>query len=153
MFFRYAFVVQGMRYVLKDQLLQKKSAVRDLGVIHYSKLLFDNHIETIVKKASKVLGFVLRTGCLDKVTSLRSETISKFVIVQRYQKQFGWQCNIAEAIVMANCLSVKKRYFVYSHRKFWVSVSQEVSDRWWHKMCHQLTNVAGYSGIPPNDNE
>jgi hypothetical protein len=47
-------------------------------------------------------------GGLDKVTSLRSEMISKSLSSQRYPKQFGRQCYIVVAIVMVNCLNVKK---------------------------------------------
>jgi hypothetical protein len=64
---------------------------------------------------------------LDKETSLRSETISKFVIVSRYQKQFGRQCHIVVAIIMVNCLNVKN-YILSIASENAVSVSQEVSD-------------------------
>lgn len=48
-------------YTLKRQALVRSYAIRDLGVVHDSKLLFDEHIDSIVNKASKLLGFVMRT--------------------------------------------------------------------------------------------
>lgn len=47
-------------YSLKNQILLKVDEVRDLGVLHDSKLIFDKHIAFIVKKASKSLGFIMR---------------------------------------------------------------------------------------------
>lgn len=49
-------------YTLKDHSLQKVDEIRDLGVTHDSKLLFDTHINNIVKKASKNLGFIMRSS-------------------------------------------------------------------------------------------
>lgn len=49
-------------YKLKDQILQQTHVVRDLGVIQDSKLLFDEHISHIVAKASKALGFIMRSS-------------------------------------------------------------------------------------------
>jgi hypothetical protein len=56
-----------------------------------------------------------------------SEAISKFVIVS-YRKQYGRQCYIVEAIVMVNCLNVKKYILSIVSEYFAVSISQEVSD-------------------------
>lgn len=47
-------------YTLQGQALSRYSSMRDLGVIHDSKLLFDEHVEKIVSKASKALGFIMR---------------------------------------------------------------------------------------------
>ena len=49
-------------YRLKATRLQRDNTTRDLGVYHDSKLLFDTHIDKIVKKASRALGFVMRTS-------------------------------------------------------------------------------------------
>lgn len=48
-------------YTMNNQLISKLNSIRDLGVIIDSKLLFDQHVNSIVKKASKTLGFILRT--------------------------------------------------------------------------------------------
>lgn len=47
-------------YRLAGQVLQRESEVRDLGVFHDSKLIYDTHISTIVSKAHKALGFIKR---------------------------------------------------------------------------------------------
>lgn len=49
-------------YSLKNQTLQRSHVIRDLGVIHDSKLLFDEHITHIVTKAYKALGFLMRSS-------------------------------------------------------------------------------------------
>lgn len=36
--------------------------MRDLGVTHDSKLLLDKYVDCIVKKASKALGFLMRSS-------------------------------------------------------------------------------------------
>lgn len=47
-------------YTLKNSSLSRVSFIRDLGVTFDSKLLFNNHVNDVVSKASKALGFVLR---------------------------------------------------------------------------------------------
>lgn len=54
--------VLNYNYTLKGELLQRESSIRDLGVLHDSKLLFDAHIDAITAKAYKALGFVLRSS-------------------------------------------------------------------------------------------
>ncbi|KAL0870443.1 hypothetical protein ABMA27_005440 [Loxostege sticticalis] len=48
-------------YTLKAHSLTHVDHIRDLGVIHDSKLLFDKHVDSIVNKASKALGFLIRS--------------------------------------------------------------------------------------------
>lgn len=49
-------------YNLLNTRLKKADDVKDLGVIHDGKLVFDKHIDNIVRKASKALGFIMRTS-------------------------------------------------------------------------------------------
>ncbi|KAG7295979.1 hypothetical protein JYU34_021071 [Plutella xylostella] len=49
-------------YMLQNQSLTSVSEIRDLGVVHDSKLLFDSHIDSIITKASKALGFLIRSS-------------------------------------------------------------------------------------------
>lgn len=49
-------------YMLKGEALVREAEVRDLGVYHDSKLLFDGHIDSIVNRAYRALGFVLRVS-------------------------------------------------------------------------------------------
>ncbi|CAH2269241.1 jg19198 [Pararge aegeria aegeria] len=53
-------------YILKHQNLNRTDIIRDLGVLLDTKLIFDYHIDAIVTKAFKALGFIIRTtvaGC------------------------------------------------------------------------------------------
>ncbi|CAK1580211.1 unnamed protein product [Parnassius mnemosyne] len=47
-------------YHIGGQSLSRDDSVRDLGVIHDSKLLFDKHIENIIGRSTRALGFVMR---------------------------------------------------------------------------------------------
>ncbi|XP_048487187.1 uncharacterized protein LOC125490855 [Plutella xylostella] len=49
-------------YTIKGQNLARALSSRDLGVTYDSKLLFDQHIDHIVSKASKSLGFIMRAS-------------------------------------------------------------------------------------------
>lgn len=51
----------NFNYILNNQLISRLHSIRDLGVIVDDKLLFDQHVNSIVTKASKALGFILRT--------------------------------------------------------------------------------------------
>lgn len=53
--------VLNTHYLLRDHLLNKVNGIRDLGVFEDSKVMFDQHIENIVKRASKSLGFIIRS--------------------------------------------------------------------------------------------
>jgi ribonucleases P/MRP protein subunit RPP40 len=46
-------------YKLKGTRLKRDSVGRDLGVYHDSKLLFNVHIDNVISKASRALGFVM----------------------------------------------------------------------------------------------
>lgn len=47
-------------YKLSQTTINRVSVIKDLGVKFDSKLLFDSHIEEIVDKAAKALGFIFR---------------------------------------------------------------------------------------------
>lgn len=47
-------------YHIGSDAIQKVDGIRDLGVLFDSKLTFIPHIETVIKKASRMLGFVSR---------------------------------------------------------------------------------------------
>lgn len=50
------------RYTLKGACLERVNVVKDLGVLLDSKLLFDHHVNHIVDKAHRTLGFILRAS-------------------------------------------------------------------------------------------
>lgn len=49
-------------YSIGNSVLPRESLIRDLGVLHDSKLLFNGHVENIINRAYKALGFVMRTS-------------------------------------------------------------------------------------------
>lgn len=49
-------------YLINNTKISKVNSVRDLGIIVDSKLIFSQHIEAIVNKAYKNLGFILRVS-------------------------------------------------------------------------------------------
>lgn len=49
-------------YKIYGTSLTRVNNIRDLGITFDSKLLFDTHIDNIVRKASKALGFILRVS-------------------------------------------------------------------------------------------
>lgn len=50
------------KYFIKRHELEQVDSVRDLGVIHDSKLTYERHVDHIVKKAYRTMGFVLRAS-------------------------------------------------------------------------------------------
>lgn len=49
-------------YIIRNLMISKINVIKDLGVFHDNKLLFDTHIDHIIKKANKALGFVMRSS-------------------------------------------------------------------------------------------
>lgn len=49
-------------YKIDEQLLEEVNCIRDLGVLLDAKLTFVPHMENIIGRSSKVLGFVIRNG-------------------------------------------------------------------------------------------
>lgn len=52
----------GHNYTISNKVLNRVTQIRDLGVIMDSKLSFIPHIENVVTKSFKQLGFILRVG-------------------------------------------------------------------------------------------
>ncbi|KAL0822801.1 hypothetical protein ABMA28_004807 [Loxostege sticticalis] len=48
-------------YTLRGTRLQNLTEVRDLGVIHDSKLTYELHVDSVVKRANRTLGFIMRS--------------------------------------------------------------------------------------------
>ncbi|KAL0820084.1 hypothetical protein ABMA28_006029 [Loxostege sticticalis] len=48
-------------YTLKGMGLKNVDEIHDLGVTHDSKLTYETHVEQIVKKATRTLGFIMRS--------------------------------------------------------------------------------------------
>lgn len=65
-------VVLTTTYTLSGQTLTRCDIIRDLGVHHDNKLTFEAHIDTIVKKAYKLLGFIMRLSkCFKNAKTLK----------------------------------------------------------------------------------
>lgn len=59
-------------YIFGDQVLPRTNCIRDLGVYHDSKLTFELHVDAIVAKASKALGFIMRLSkCFTQAKTLK----------------------------------------------------------------------------------
>ncbi|CAH2106212.1 unnamed protein product [Euphydryas editha] len=69
-------------YKINDQLISRCSVVRDLGIFHDSKLIFDEHVDNIVAKASKALGFIMR--CSTGFTKAKTLKILYCTFVQSH---------------------------------------------------------------------
>ncbi|KAL0860199.1 hypothetical protein ABMA27_010506 [Loxostege sticticalis] len=50
------------KYAIDNHILKRVHNTKDLGVIHDDKLLFDKHIESIISRANRALGFVIRSS-------------------------------------------------------------------------------------------
>ena len=49
-------------YFINGHKLECVDSFKDLGVIFDSKMKFDEHIDHVINKANRMLGFVMRTG-------------------------------------------------------------------------------------------
>lgn len=59
-------------YTLGGQVLPRSDSIRDLGVHHDSKLTFESHVDAIVAKASRSLGFIMRLSkCFTQAKTLK----------------------------------------------------------------------------------
>ncbi|KAJ8712619.1 hypothetical protein PYW07_005461 [Mythimna separata] len=112
-------------YHVGSDVIQEVSQVRDLGVNFDSQLTFVPHVESIIKKASKMLGFVIRniTGFRRSSTKiLLYNSIVRSVLeycstiwrphyathnlrLERIQKRFLWH------LAFANGISKRKRSY------------------------------------------
>ncbi|KAL0828964.1 hypothetical protein ABMA28_003855 [Loxostege sticticalis] len=53
--------VTAFTYFLKGEVLTTVDEIRDLGIIHDSKLTYEKHVDNIVKRANRTLGFIMRS--------------------------------------------------------------------------------------------
>ena len=61
----------NFQYRINNVVLEEVNQIRDLGVILDSKMSYNAHIENIVSKSLKMLGFIQRTGTDFSVNSLK----------------------------------------------------------------------------------
>ena len=60
-------------YNIDNTILNRVSVIKDIGVYFDTKMIFDHHVQHIVAKAKKSLGFIIRTcKCFKKILSIRA---------------------------------------------------------------------------------
>lgn len=103
-------------YHITGNILEVKNTIRDLGIIYDSKLMFNTHIDEIVKKAYKLLGFILRV--CKSFTSVESLIILYKSLV-RSQLEFItpiWNPHCAKYITKIE--SIQNKFIYIISRKF-----------------------------------
>ncbi|XP_022817120.1 uncharacterized protein LOC111349980 isoform X1 [Spodoptera litura] len=67
------------QYLVDGTTLQRKAEMRDLGVIFDSKLTFLPHIDSIINKSSKMLGFIIRNSKLFRSPTTKITLYNSYV--------------------------------------------------------------------------
>ena len=98
-------------YMLHGQPLGRINHMKDLGVILDSKLIFDEHIEYVVKKASRALGFVIRSGA--KFINLKSIKILYCSFVRSVLEYASQVWNPCYNIYIKRIESIQRRFLKY----------------------------------------
>lgn len=107
-------------YYLKGHKIQRSDLANDLGVIHDSKLIFDQHIDKICTRATKALGFVMRNSeCFKNVKTFKILYCSFVRSILEYASQVWNPCynkyisrieNIQKKFVKYICFRLKVKY-------------------------------------------
>lgn len=101
----------GNGYLLNHQHITRVTHAKDLGVIFDNKLLFDKHVNNIVQKASKVLGFVIRsTACFQSLKPLKILYCSYVRSQLEYASQV-W--NPQYQVYISRIESIQRRFLRY----------------------------------------
>jgi len=104
------------RYTINDVPLNSVNSVRDLGVCFDSKLKFDIHVDTICKKAYRLLGFIIRT-C--KPFKNKSSVITLYKTLICSTLEYGSQVWNPQYHVYINRIeSIQRRFIRYLRFKF-----------------------------------
>lgn len=98
-------------YTLKGLILPRNTTMRDLGVVHDSKLLFDDHINTIVSKAYKALGFVKR--CSKEFTKVKTFKILYCTYVRSNLEYASQIWNPMYATYINRIESIQRKFIRY----------------------------------------
>lgn len=107
------------KYILKNCPISVVTEIKDLGIIHDSKLLFDKHIDNIVKKANKMLGFIMRTS--SDFRNLKSLKILYCTYVRSQLEYASQVWNPQYEIYKSRIESIQQRFLRYldykAHRR------------------------------------
>lgn len=98
-------------YTLKNSSLSRVSFIRDLGVTFDSKLLFDNHVNNVVNKASKALGFVLRMS--SQFQSLKTFKILYCAYVRSHLEYASQVWNPSYGVYINRIEGIQRKFLRY----------------------------------------
>lgn len=98
-------------YTLQGQNLPISASIHDLGVRHDSKLLFDTHINDIVNKASKSLGFIMRLS--KSFTKAKTIKILYCTYVRSHLEYASQIWNPCYHIYIDRIEAIQKRFIKY----------------------------------------
>ena len=112
--------MQTMNYYIGQQLVERCTKMRDLGVILDSKLTFVNHYNTIINKANSMLGFIKRFSY-----HFKDPYTIKTLFVS-YVRSILEYCSIVwspyQEVHINRIESVQKQFLVFALRKLnWAS--------------------------------
>lgn len=99
------------KYTLLGQHLSRKESIRDLGVYHDSKLIFEVQINDIVNKASKSLGFIMRMS--KHFTEAKTLKILYCTFVRTHLEYASQIWNPCYIKYIDRIESIQKRFFKY----------------------------------------
>ncbi|CAG9120858.1 unnamed protein product, partial [Plutella xylostella] len=103
-------------YSLSDQSISICNEIKDLGVIMDSKLLFDKHVDAIVKKAYKLLGFVMRSCKNFKL--MKSIKIIYCTLVRSNLEYASQVWNPRYGVYISKIESIQKKFIRFLCYKF-----------------------------------
>ncbi|CAK1593267.1 unnamed protein product [Parnassius mnemosyne] len=104
------------KYTLKGSELSRCNEIRDLGITIDNKLLYDQHIEQIVNKAYKALGFIIRS--CSSFRNLKSIKILYCSLVRSNLEYASQIWNPQYNIYVNKIESIQKRFIRYVCSKF-----------------------------------
>ncbi|KAG7298081.1 hypothetical protein JYU34_018851 [Plutella xylostella] len=124
-------------YTLNNNKLTKISSVRDLGVILDAKLTFSAHIESIVNRAYRNLGFVIRT--CKPFTDEMCVRMLYFAYVRSTLEYCSSIWNPQYIIYDHSIESIQQKFVKYLNFKF-TKVSQDYTESCMHHKLKTLHN-------------
>ncbi|CAG9128671.1 unnamed protein product [Plutella xylostella] len=117
-------------YKLNHQSISNCSEIRDLGVTMDSKLMFDTHIQTIVKKSYKALGFLIRSCKNFKM--MKSIKILYCSLVRSNLEYASQVWNPLYNVYISQIESIQRKFIKYLGYKFRIPKGQ------YEFMCNKL---------------
>lgn len=104
-------------YFIDGHLLERKSEIRDLGVIFDSKCTFATHVDETRKKARRTLGFIMRNA---KGFSDPRTVVLLYSALTRSILEYACQVWSPSTITHIHKLeSVQHKFLIYAARKFY----------------------------------